>query len=244
MNPFNLNNQNDGAGTPPSHEKNARSLVVCVALAAVVFVVPPIWSHTVDWVTNHLAAIYAFVWVRDVAPYVWAVLLGGIVFTPVRIAVAMLLTEGLVFLADKLDLFGAVTGGGKWATTLSKISLMVPQRALWPDMKGQITAVSSLAQTLLGKHLWTWAPHPLPGVDVSHSCNFLDILTPDSPRLVSDIQMITENFTPSAGGMASSAECFARRRNTPVSGTSHCGSLSPWRRFTKPENRAHRKLSI
>ena len=101
-----------------------------------------------------------------------------------------------------LTLAGARSG--KLATVLA-YNLCLPVqmmghllRAIIHDPKGELAAISFWVQIALGRPAYAWNAfhlHDLP----CHHVNVLDILTPENPRLMSDIQAVLLNLLPPAG---------------------------------------------
>lgn len=83
-----------------------------------------------------------------------------------------------------------------------------PGAMLVVNIKGEIDAVSMVAQAALGKHAYSVNPARLLGA-AHHSCDPLDILKAGSPTLVADCKMIAEMLVPLSG--SSNGEYFEKK---------------------------------
>lgn len=102
-------------------------------------------------------------------------------------------------------------GGGKLACVIAgNVCNSRGTPMLVCDPRGEIAALSLHTLARDGEYGFCWGPVPMHG-HVHHSCNPLDILTPDSPSLVSDCISIMEGFIPLTGGNAQYFELTARR---------------------------------
>lgn len=95
----------------------------------------------------------------------------------------------------------AGSGAGKGATFLMYSALTCQRSALIVDPKGELAAVSLLAQTLIGKRAFCINPAGLlADLLPNHSTDPLDILQVGASTLVPDAKMISEMLVPFSGG--------------------------------------------
>lgn len=102
------------------------------------------------------------------------------------------------------DAPGLIVGGagaGKLSTLLGHTAITSPERCVFADPKGEIAAISILAQTRMGKAAYVINPHRLHShVLPAHTVNLLSFLKPGALSLTSDVKSVCKELIASSGG--------------------------------------------
>lgn len=99
--------------------------------------------------------------------------------------------------APLLTIGGA--GSGKLRDLLGHVAINAKgERMLWLDPRGEILSICQHTFAPANEYAYAWNPFRIAGLP-SHSCNLLDILRLDDPRLHADAKFICANLLPLTG---------------------------------------------